>query len=193
MIKLLMSKNYKHEVAIPLEKQIKLNEDIFAQAQPAASKDPKKKDHPPKGKVKAGKDGEKKPALPVKSVVNPNQVYSSVVGHLTIELSLQRGETEEEMAREYHLKLEKLKEQREKEDQEKNAELMKYKYFSMQNEPTFASLYVRINQIKNMCLDTEGKLVANYGEEYSNPVKRNLFVQYKAFPGLEKLRTDIAT
>jgi hypothetical protein len=29
---------------------------------------------------------------------------------------LQRGETEEEMAREYHLKLEKLKEQREKED-----------------------------------------------------------------------------
>ncbi len=80
------------------------------------------------------------------------------------------------MAREYHLKLEKLKEQREKEDQEKNAELMKYKYFSMQNEPTFASLYVSINQIKNMCLDTEGKLVANYGEEYSNPVKRNLFV-----------------
>ena len=67
----------------------------------------------------------------MKGVVNPNQVYSSVVGHLTIELSLQRGETEEEMAREYHLKLEKLKEQREKEDQEKNAELMKYKYFSM--------------------------------------------------------------
>jgi hypothetical protein len=28
------------------------------------------------------------------------------VGHLTIELSLQRGETEEEIAREYHLKLE---------------------------------------------------------------------------------------
>jgi hypothetical protein len=64
---------------------------------------------------------------------------------LTIELSLQRGETEEEMAREYHLKLEKLKQQREKEDQEKNAELMKYKYFSMQNEPTFASLYISIN------------------------------------------------
>ncbi len=49
------------------------------------------------------------------------------------------------MAREYHLKLEKLKQQREKEDQEKNAELMKYKYFSMQNEPTFASLYISIN------------------------------------------------
>jgi hypothetical protein len=43
-----------------------------------------------------------------------------------------------------------------------------------------------------MCLDSEGKLVANHGEEYSNPVKRNLFVQFKAFPGLEKLRTEIA-
>ena len=64
-----MSKNYKHEIAIPLEKQVKLGDDFLAQAQPVALKDPKKKD--PKVKPK-GKDNEKKPALPAKGVINPN-------------------------------------------------------------------------------------------------------------------------
>ena len=123
-----MSKNYKYEVSIPLERQIKPSDLIIAQA--VEAKDTKKKD--PKGKPKGGKEPEKKPQAVAKPLVNPNQVYSSQVGHLTIELSLQRGETEEEIAREYHIRLEQLKEQREKEDQEKNAELLKYKHFSMQ-------------------------------------------------------------
>lgn len=149
MIKLLMSKNYKYEVSIPLERQVKPIDALIAQQ--AEVKETKKKDA--KGKPK-GKETEKKPQpVAAKSLVNPNQVYTSQVGHLTIELSLQRGETEEEIAREYHIKLEHLKEQREKEDQAKNAELIKYKHFSMQQEPTFASLYISINQIKNMCIN----------------------------------------
>jgi zona occludens toxin (predicted ATPase) len=55
MIKLLMSKNYKYEVSIPLERQIKPSDIIVAQA--VEAKDTKKKD-PKKPK---GKEGEKKP------------------------------------------------------------------------------------------------------------------------------------
>ena len=67
MIKLLMSKNYKYEVAIPLERQIKPNESLINQ--PVENKDTKKKDA--KGKPK-GKETEKKAQAPVKSLVNPN-------------------------------------------------------------------------------------------------------------------------
>jgi hypothetical protein len=72
MIKLLMSKNYKYEVSIPLERQIKPSDVIVAQA--VEAKDSKKKD--PKGKPK-GKEADKKPQAVAKSLVNPNQVYSS--------------------------------------------------------------------------------------------------------------------
>jgi zona occludens toxin (predicted ATPase) len=73
MIKLLMSKNYKYEVSITLERQIKPNDLIIAQA--VEAKDTKKKD--PKGKPKGGKEPEKKPQAVVKPLVNANQVYSS--------------------------------------------------------------------------------------------------------------------
>ena len=29
------------------------------------------------------------------------------------------------------------------------------------------------------------------GEQFEEPVKRNVYIQYKAFPGLEKLKTNI--
>ena len=73
MIKLLMSKNYKYEASIPLERQIKPSDLIIAQA--VEAKDTKKKD--PKGKPKGGKEPEKKPQAVAKPLVNPNQVYSS--------------------------------------------------------------------------------------------------------------------
>lgn len=64
---------------------------------------------------------------------------------MKIELSLQRGDSDEEMAREYKIKLQQLNEQKTKEDQDKAAEMLKYMKFSKQQEPTFASLYLSIN------------------------------------------------
>lgn len=85
MIKLLMSKNYKYEVSIPLERQVKPIDTLIAQQ--AEAKDTKKKDV--KGKPKGTKEADKKPQAAVaKSLINPNQVYTSQVGHLTVELSL---------------------------------------------------------------------------------------------------------
>jgi hypothetical protein len=42
---------------------------------------------------------------------------------LTIELSLQRGETDEEIEREYQIKIQKLLEQKAREEEQKTAEL----------------------------------------------------------------------
>ncbi len=73
MIKLLMSKNYKYEVSIPLERQVKPIDALIALQ--AEVKETKKKDA--KGKPK-GKETEKKPQpVAAKSLVNPNQVYTS--------------------------------------------------------------------------------------------------------------------
>ena len=42
-----------------------------------------------------------------------------------------------------------------------------------------------------MCIDQDGQIMKKEGEQINEPLKRNLFVQYKAFPGLEKLKTNI--
>ena len=78
MIKLLMSKNYKYDVAIPLEKQVKFGEDSGpAQAQPIQDKAGAKKKGEAKGKPGANKkEAEKKPAAN-KALVNPGQVFNS--------------------------------------------------------------------------------------------------------------------
>lgn len=64
--------------------------------------------------------------------------YTQHVGTMTIELSLQRGETEEEIAREYQLKLLKIQEENAKREEEKVAKMNEYRPYTMQQEPAFA-------------------------------------------------------
>jgi hypothetical protein len=53
------------------------------------------------------------------------------VGSINIELSLQRGEADEEIAREYHLKLLKLQEEHAKKEEEKVAKTNEYQPYTM--------------------------------------------------------------
>ena len=52
--------------------------------------------------------------------------YTQHVGTITIELSLQRGEADEEIAREYQLKLLELQKERAKKEEEKVAKTNEY-------------------------------------------------------------------
>ena len=58
--------------------------------------------------------------------------YTQHVGTMTIELSLQRGEAEEEIAREYQLKLLKIQEENAKKEEEKVSKMNEYRPYTMQ-------------------------------------------------------------
>ena len=57
--------------------------------------------------------------------------YTQQVGTINIELSLQRGEADEEIAREYHLKLLKLQEEHAKKEEEKVVKTNEYQPYTM--------------------------------------------------------------
>ena len=66
------------------------------------------------------------------------ETFTQHVGTINIELSLQRGEADEEIAREYHLKLLKLQEEHAKKEEEKVVKTNEYQPYTMQQEPNFA-------------------------------------------------------
>ena len=81
--------------------------------------------------------------------------------------------------------------------------MQKYQKYAKQEAPAFASLYINICQVRNLALNPDGSLPpASLGESINQRPdalsegkeeeghRRNLYVQYKAFPGLEKLRTN---
>ncbi|CDW78943.1 c2 domain-containing protein 3 [Stylonychia lemnae] len=213
MIKLLMSKAYKLEASIPLEQTI-----FMEDPKPATNQ---------KGKAdnKKGPKGQPAKPEPKKKATEESkipQTFQKQVGHIAIEISLQRGDTEQELARDYQIKYQKLQEQKAKEEADRKAEMEKYMKFSQQQEPIFAQLYMNIKNIRNLCLNSDGSLNKALHEESFNHrlglasdreeirvndtigdiqlqqvqraqiigPKRNLFVQYKAFPALDKLKTN---
>lgn len=59
-------------------------------------------------------------------------------GYLEIELNLQSGDTEDEMKRNFQIKMQKEEELRAKQEADKQAELRKKMQFVMEQTPTFA-------------------------------------------------------
>jgi hypothetical protein len=78
MIKLLMSKGYKLEYSIPLDKVVKPGDELVVKS--PSKKDPKKG---PKGK-ESGKKQDAKKKEPVAVKPSMNETYSYPVGHLKI-------------------------------------------------------------------------------------------------------------
>jgi len=94
MVKLMIAKGYKLEVTVPVERTVKAED-------PALMKKAAVADKKPAGKgAKGGKS--KEATTPVaKTSAAPQQSYTHQVGNLTLELCLQRGEADVEIAREY--------------------------------------------------------------------------------------------
>lgn len=115
MIKLLMAKGYKYLASIPLEKTIKVGEDpISSSTTPTAAVG--KKDAKKKPQAKEVKKPASQAVIP--TGMKKGDTFTQHVGTINIELSLQRGEADEEIAREYHLKLLKLQEEHAKKEEE---------------------------------------------------------------------------
>jgi hypothetical protein len=131
MIKILMAKGYKYQASIPLEKVIKVGEEPSSVATTPAAGAGAKKDNKKKPQAK----DVKKPAASQASIpagMKRGDTFTQHVGTMTIELSLQRGETEEEVAREYQLKLLKIQEENARKEEEKVAKMNEYRPYTMQ-------------------------------------------------------------
>lgn len=129
-------------------------------------------------------------------------------GTLTVEINLQSGDTEDEMKRNFQIKQQAINEQKAREEEERMMETRKKMQFVMEQAPVFAQLYVHIDRLghnDNIGERTEEQIAIsenvkplddtlnNRGDESPvrelNLPKRNLFVQFKAFPKLELLKT----
>lgn len=112
MVKLVMAPGYKLHVAIPLERLVKVEDPLTAAMNKAQeTKGDKKGDKKGAGKAPA-KDKKKKDEsvapTPKSGLVQPGQTYSHPVGNLFLEITLQRGDTDEEIERQYQIKLQQL-------------------------------------------------------------------------------------
>ena len=72
---------------------------------------------------------------------------SSKVGQISIELNLQMGDTEEELMRNYKMKLDAQEDYRKKQAEIELLERRKRAVMKMEAQPTFAQLYLHIDRI----------------------------------------------
>lgn len=148
MIKLLMSKSYKLEITIPLQQTVAIEE----------APQPKKKQTAQEQNKKGAKNIKQEVPKKKEEIKIQPSTYQKQVGFITLELQLQRGDTESELARDYQLRLKQLEEEKAKEDARKQAEIDKYMKFSQHQEPVQAQLYLSIKSIRNLCLNHDGTL-----------------------------------
>ena len=118
-------------------------------------------------------------------------------GQVEVEINLQRGDTEEELERNYQIKLKHQEEVRQREEELKMMEKRKRAMMMMEEQPTFAQLYLNVDHIAKggITIDRDGNdiVVPEPVDGTQQPLpdlsrsNRNLYVAYKAFPSLEKL------
>lgn len=117
------------------------------------------------------------------------QTIREQCGLLEIELNLQMGDTEEELMRNYKMKLDQQEDYRKKKEEIELMERRKRAVMQMEAQPTFAQLYLHVDKIGN-----EGISVprANQAVVPGQPLApRNLYITYKSFPTLEKMTTGV--
>lgn len=145
------------------------------------------------------------------------------VGSLQIEMNLQSGDSEDEMRRNYQIKMQRAEEERAKQEQERIELQRKKMQFQMESTPVFGQIYIHIDRLGH--IDNIGQrskeqiqiAQENLGSTLNNRAgttdeeenkqsavdtdtlergssiklpKRNFFVQFKAFPNLETLKTN---
>lgn len=70
-----------------------------------------------------------------------------MAGVLEVEFNLQSGDTEDEMKRNFQIKMEKEEAKRKREEEQRQAEIRKKMQFIMEQKPIFAQLYVHIEKL----------------------------------------------
>jgi hypothetical protein len=163
-------------------------------------------------------------------------------GTITVEINLQSGDSEDEMRRNFQIKMQRLEEERAKQEAEKAEVARKKMQFIMETAPVFGQIYLHIERLghsdnigertkdqvliaeeaaleeaREKMLIQDSSLAKDHASTLNNRAgtdeeavktsegdlerdkreppkinlpKRNLFVQFKAFPNFEQLKTN---
>jgi len=147
MNKLLLSSDFKLKFTVPLIKSVQ--------------KDAKeaRKERRAKEAAEAKQKGKKvkKEGIPTQRKEEP-LVENTDAGSLQIEINLQRGDTEEELERNYQIKLQQNEEMRKHEKELELLEKRKRAVMTLEEQPTFAQLYLNIDKLGpgGIIIDREG-------------------------------------
>lgn len=181
MAKLLLAPNFHLKVTIPLKKSVTV--------------EAKKKKLTPQQKKQMMLDKAKGKA--VDDEETKERTIVTHAGQIEVEINLQRGDTEEELERNYQIKLKHQEEVREREQELQMMEKRKRAMMMMEEQPTFAQLYLNVEHVAKggITIDRDGNdiVVPETVDGATEPLpdlsrsNRNLYVAYKAFPSLEKL------
>lgn len=182
-------------------------------------------------------------------VKTAEETFTQHIGTLKVEINLQSGDSEDEVRRNYQIKMKKIEEENARQEAERVELNRKKMQFVMEQAPVFGQIYMHIVQLghndnigertKEQVLEAENFAVQQAEEEAKEKLKnqapnqdtggftsslnqrapgtdeeavqistdlerekaatkkislpkRNLFVQFKAFPGLETLKTNTA-
>lgn len=139
MNKLLLADNFQLKTKIKLVKTIEI-------------KTAKKAEKGKKKKGTATKPAKKEEA----------KIEKVLAGKIQIEINLQRGDTEEELERNYHLKLKQQEEIKVREAELAAIEKRKRAVMLLEEQPTFAQLYLFIDKVGpgGILIDRDGKEIA---------------------------------
>ena len=133
MTKLLLAPNFQLRVTIPLKKT------VIVEAK-KKKLTPQEKKQALLDKAKGKKKGEEEESAREKQIVTH-------AGQIEIEINLQRGDTEEELERNYQIKLKHQEDVRNREEELKMIEKRKRAMMLLEEQPTFAQLYLHVDQV----------------------------------------------
>ena len=209
MNKLLMAPGFKLALRVPLSKT------VIIQGRAARMTADEKKAEAMKAKKGRQNLVQKKADEAKREKENSDQKIVTHVGFLEVEINLQRGDTEEELERNYQIKLKHQEDVRKQEAELALMEKRRRAMMMMEEQPTFAQLYLHVAGVGRggILFDRDGIQIDGVedlqridpnaeateeekkeAEEKSanlNLPERNLYVSYKAFPTLEKLVTSV--
>ena len=138
MNKLLMAPKFRLAVKVPLTKTVVI---ASKQSQKTAEQ---KREEALKEKKGRKSMADLKAAQAKKAKDNMEQKIETHAGYVEIELNLQRGDTEEELERNYQLKLKHQEQVRQQQAELEMIERRRRATMMMEEQPTFAQLYLHV-------------------------------------------------
>ena len=212
MNRLLMAPNFKLSFNLPLTKT------VVVESRASQMSAQEKKDEQLNAKKGRKSAADLKAAQAKRAKESQGQTIETHAGYVEIELNLQRGDTEEELERNYAIKLHHQEQMRTQQAELEAMEKRKRAMMLLEEQPTFAQLYLHVAEVGRggITFDRDGAQVEGAddlqradpnaseapaegedktGEEKPpaelNLPERSLYVSYKAFPTLEKLTSTV--
>ena len=211
MNKLLMAPNFKLSLQVPMTRTVVIESKASKMTAEQKKEEQIKQKKGRKNLVQMKEDQAKK------AKDSQPQKIETHAGYVEIELNLQRGDTEEELERNYQIKLQHQETVRKNQQELEMMDKRKRAMMLMEEQPTFAQLYLHVSSVGRggIFFDRDGMQVeglddlqradpntASEGEDREkeqadkvtvdlNLPDRNLYISYKAFPSLEKLVSSV--